>query len=257
MNVCLALNRKPCLKSSPNSTIHGDVLRRARITIASTKTSVPRNHARPGQKYAANAGGPPLTFTHACTIRPSFPGVDFTTPQSFSTTAQLINSHKHTSKSVFAVLSLHSAILAPSAASLHPCFASLFSHCSSSSFQSMFSMPKKTVFLPFDVLHDEPFINTHLCCIQPLPLHFLNLVEPNSLSVHLPFLAPSLPAHHTSTVRQLPAIPSSIPDTPSRQLRSTQQAAHRRVPQPFVAPPLTTRLHWRRGSWHVKHVLCR
>ena len=81
--MCLALNHRPCLKSSPDATIHGDVPRRVRITTASIKAPFPGDHARQGHRYAANADGPPLTFTHACTIRPSFPGVDFTIPSIF------------------------------------------------------------------------------------------------------------------------------------------------------------------------------
>ena len=213
--MCLALNHRPCLKSSPDATIHGDVLRRVRITTASIKAPFPGDHARQGHRYAASADGPPLTFTRACTTLVSW--------SRFYHTSRFVSDRTAHPKVCLLspLLSLRSAIFKPSAANLHRCFASLFSPCSGSSFQRMFSMPKKTAYVPFDVLHGEPFINTSYLHPALAFVFFLNLIEPNSLPVHIPFLTPTLPAHYTSIVRQLPAISSSIPETPSRPLRST------------------------------------
>ena len=115
-------------------------------------------------QFSAKTRIPPLTFTHAWAILPSFPGIDVTAPSSVPTTApRLLSIATKTPPDVC----LRSSLLAfssviPTASAAHPSF-----------FLILSSTPKKiskaslyllTYF--FSVFHAETFSEVHLTIFE-------------------------------------------------------------------------------------------
>ena len=119
------------------------------FTSATISASFLGIHPSGCQKYTAKTRIPPLTFTHAWAVLPSFPGIDVTAPPSLPTTApRLLSIATETPPDVC----LRSSLLAASAANHHLCLASSLNCSSISSLLILCSIPKKMSKVPLYLL---------------------------------------------------------------------------------------------------------
>ena len=151
------------------------------------------------QKYTAKTRIPPLTFTHAWAMLPSFPGIDVTAPSSLPTTApRLLSIATETPPDVC----LRSSLLAASAANLYLCLASLLNCSSISSLLILGSIPKKMSKVPLylliyfvSVLQAEPFN-------KGAPHRFRSLLH---LTSAFPFFLMEMSFYHSSAPNCFPS----------------------------------------------------
>ena len=171
--MCLALNHRPCLKSSPDARSTGTYSAECASPPFPSKhhfqeSTLAKPQVRSKRRWSSSD-------FHPCMHNPTLvSGVDFTTPSIF-----VSNRTAHPKVCLLSpLLSLRSAILAPSAAHLHPCFASLV-------------QPLLQLVLPKCSTANHSL--THLTCIQHLPSFFSQSHEPNSLPSTFPSLRPHCP----------------------------------------------------------------
>ena len=128
---------------------------RALFSTASMMASFLGVHPSKCLKYTEKMRNPPLTFTHAWAIIPSFPGIDSIAPFSAPTTApSLLPIATKTPRYVSLRSSspaVSSVILDALAANLHPSSACLLDCSSISSCLNLCSLPKK-------ISHADPFL---------------------------------------------------------------------------------------------------